>query len=292
MTVEEKPRKVKAVGLATCHPQVIAVFNAHSVNSSDEIVMFPPRKEGAVFSIPPTEEHTYVLATAPDRLAELRKWSPHIYRLLVFGKPEDLQKLGVPIIDATVEEGKITKLPTMTVDEFRSKIENEAIPLSLKIKVPEPPPVKKPSKLPTKKVKDKPIPKPQEDDAASEPDPFLILRFRELQAKFTGNKVEFENLIMIPTLLRLAREIKRNDFKKACRAMIKKGVSSLESRRYRLFIEKKESFGYKLGVAVREYLGTPAADRPKILKLARSYDLSPLDVKLVLIGLKKFHAQM
>ena len=283
-----KFRKVKAVGFVSYNPLTVVVFNAHSADCvHDEVIAFPPKKEGTTFTVGPPKEgsRTYVLVTAPERLTELRKWSSYLYRLLIFGKPEDLQKLGVPIIDAVLEKGKVAKILPLTIDETRAKIENEAVFLGLKTNVLKSIVAKKKAfQKPEAEVRSTPL-KPQD------PDPVLIAKFRELQGKFKGSKVEFENLVMIPALLRLVREIKKGEFRKACRAVLTKGVGAATVKRYRLFIEKKGAPGYVLGQVVRAYYGVPSADRPKLVRLAKDHGQSVLDLKLVLLGLKKFHSQ-
>jgi len=284
--MKTKFRKVKAVGFAIYNPLTVVVFNAHSADCvHDEVVAFPPKKEGTTFTVGPLKDGSriYALVTAPERLTELRKWSPYLYRLLIFGKPEDLQKLGVPIIDAVLENGKVAKILSLTIEETRAKIENDAVFLGLKTNVLKHVVVKKKKKAPKEPM--------QPSEQLQDPDPVLIAKFRELQGKFKGSKIEFENLIMIPALLRLAREIKKDEFRKACRAVLAKGVGAATVKRYRLFIEKKGAPGYVLGQVVRAYYSAPITDRPKLAKLAREHKQSVLDLKLVLLGLKKFHAQ-
>lgn len=292
--MKAKIKKLRAVGFASYKPMLFVVFGTYSTNKRDPVFLFPPKKEGEEFTLPDQDgPRNYVMVTAAERLRELKSWSSKIYRVMVFAKPEELEKLDIPILDAETQDGRIVRILEQSPDELRERIEKEARLISFKRMLPKPKP--KPKPIPKARVSTKVSPKPTSAVEAAQvdpppaDDPKLIAWLKQLRDQFSGSKVEFEDQVLLPSLFRLARQISKAELRKSLKVVGKKGIDSKELKRFRQFLERKGEPGYRLGQAVRAYL--KADPKPKIGKLAKQYGQSVLDIRLTIIGLRKFHAR-
>jgi hypothetical protein len=210
---------------------------------------------------------------------------------MVFAKPEELVALGVPILDVDLQDGKIVRILEHSPEDMRQRIEAEAKLLSFKAMAH--PTKKKATQAKAKPKEETPVPKPKEAAPAEvdpeEGDPEFISRLKGIRDQFTGTKVEFEDLVLLPAIFRMVRQISKAEFQKALRVVSRKGVPKKDIKKFRLFLETKGEVGYRLGQALRAYVS--ADTKPKISKLAKQYDQSLLDIKLAIIGLRKFHAR-
>lgn len=276
----------KAVGVVSYTPHVFVVFGAYSSRPTEDQIFNFPRLDGKDFDLPAADKgKNYVMLLAPDRLAELQPYADRIHRLLVFGRPDEVESLGLPIIDAVVKDGKITSSLTHRVDELRHKIETCAVDLPLQ--------AVKPSR------KDKTAPSRKAAASSKEPQEQrevtpgkLLSQLRQIKQAFTGDadKVEFEDTIMIPTILRLVREVKRSEFARACTVVRKRyGVSGKLVKSFQAHIEEQAGSGSTLGRAARAYLWPKKAKRPDLTELAKKYGCELSDLRLVVLSVQRLH---
>jgi hypothetical protein len=295
MTTHKKKKKLaatapttKAVGVVSYTPHVFVVFGAYSSRPTEDQIFNFPRLDGKDFDLPAADKgKNYVMLLAPDRLAELQPYADRIHRLLVFGRPDEVVKLGLPIIDAVVKDGKITSSLTHRVDELRHKIETCAVDLPLQ--------VVKPSRKAPPATSSKADPaassKEMQEKRAVTPGK-LLSQLRQIKQAFTGDadKVEFEDTIMIPTILRLVREVKRSEFARACAVVHKRyGVSNKLVKTFQTYIEEQAGSGSTLGRAARAYLWPKKAKRPDLTKLAKKHGCELSDLRLVVLSVQRLH---
>lgn len=279
---KKKIPRVPAVGFCFINPEVLVIFHAYSIDQTARSYVYPPRLEGKEFKIQDDEnESACVLLTAPQRILDLRPYAASIDRLLVFsiGKPEVLLDMGIPILDAVVENGKIVESITQSMDDLRYRIEEDAVVLKLS---------KKGARAAVPRTPE-PEPEPEEEAEPSHvSDSILISKLKFIKSNFDGNSVEFEDHVLIPTMLRLIREIKRPKFKSACAALRDFGIPKDTYVGLFNFIEGIDGNGNDVGKAVRRYLWPDEErPRPKIKELAEHYDVSPKDVKFVVLSTKE-----
>jgi hypothetical protein len=116
----------------------------------------------------------------------------------------------------------------------------------------------------------------------------------DLQAKFDGTKVEFENQVTIPTLLRLIQELDKGDFKTACKRLKRWGIEKGVRRALYRFVEGMDDApGEALGEAARIYIW-PEDDesQPSLKKLARQFDVSLRDLKFIVVATEKLQDEL
>lgn len=275
--LEAKVPSVPAVGVVSYSPNIFVIFGAYSSRPTEDRIFNFPRKDGKPFDLPKSETgNNYVMLLDAGRLEELRPFAARIHRLLVFGVPEEIQALGLPIIDAEVtEDGKISKKLTHRPDELRSKIEQQATGLKLQ-------PVRA-----KKMVEKKADAEPSKRSSQPKLDPNSLLgRLRKLQPAFDGDKNKFEDTILIPTILRLVREMKRADFAVACAAVRKAGVDSATVKAFQAYVEEQTGSDQTVGRAARSYLW-PKKGKPVLEKLAERYQCNLPDLRFVVLGVQR-----
>lgn len=283
---KKKIPRVKAIGFGNYSPHVVVIFSSYSPRPIDRAFMFQPAEDGS-WTFPDDEtddQRNYVIVTSLEQLINLKPFSKRIYRLLVFSKPEDLIRLNIPMVDVMVdEEGKITKIEEQTIDTVRKKIEDDAVSLKLSKKSfdsnsktlynsgRKEEDVKKVSSQPTTE-------KPSKEDP-------LIYHLKRLNKKFSGTKVDFENTIMIPTLLRLVSDISRSEFKESCSESTSFGITKPVISKYRKFVEGSVEPFTK---AVKRVNFPKKGKKPLSPdKAASKYEVSLRDLKLVLLALER-----
>lgn len=304
MAKESKPKKkiakVRAIGFGNYNPKVLVVFTAYSDRPADRIFMYHPDEEGN-WDLPEDEspeQRNFVIVTAIERLLDLKPYAKRIHRLLVFAKPDELVRLGIPTVDVVVDErGRVSKIEEQDLDTVRGKIENDAVVLRLSKKylIPSDEVSYNPGKsskkavaeeLPKKKLKKKKAKKvaePIEEPAEEEIPDSLIGYLTWFNDKFS-DKVAFENAIMIPTLLRLCKQIEKDEFKESCGTMPKHGVPKKWSKAFYKFIEASLP---TLGKASRKLIFPKKGKNPSAAKLADKYGVSLRDLKLVALGFER-----
>lgn len=284
-TKAKKKRKiprVKCVGFASYNPQVMVVFTAYSPDPTDRIFTYKS-VEKDTWRLPENEDgRHYVILTEPEKITELRPHAKQIYRVLVFGTPTQLVHLDLPILDSEVDDkGRIVQTPRMKLDDLRRRIEDEAV--VVKLRKPKPKLKKGDLESPVKKKK-------VTSKSKREPDGSLFSRLKVLNETFTGDKIDFENVVMIPTLLRYCREIKKKKFRKECLAMVDYGLTEKESEEFIEFVEDSQK---TLGKAVRLFLWPKNPDNPpSAKKLAAKIGVDLRDMKLITLGVEKLAKEM
>lgn len=273
---------VKACGFASYSPEVLVVFGAYSSSpTKDRVFSFPPL-EGKPFDLPQqTKGHNYVMLMNPERLADLRPHADQIHRLLIFGTCEQLASLGVPVVDTVIKEGRVGEMLKQTVQSLQEKITTQAVDFPLRLPV-------------RKKKKKKMVRSPETASRSSEKDEAIVVsatsllgRLRRIKELFSGTKLEFEDTIMIPTILRLVREIKRGEFRQACAALLKYKVSEKLVDKFHTYIEEQTTSGKTLGRAARTYLWPRSGKRKALDALATTCECSLMDLKLVVVSVRR-----
>lgn len=283
---KSKIRRVSAVGLAAMNPNFVVVFHIHSPNEGGKVFVYPPDGDDvADFKLPKQtdDSRNYVILTAPERYQELYRHAKRIHRLLICGKGQVdyLLSIGAPIIDAEMKNGKIVRsLSFKTTDELRRIIEEDAGLIKLRRDG------KQPKKTTTTKSKSSPKSASATAVEVSELLPIL----KDIKSDFSGDGEDYQNAVLIPTILRIIRDMDRAEFKQQCKLLEEEGVSKKLCGRLYNFLEKKWEIGggKRLSKAVRSYLD---AKKPsKIGVLAKKHGVSQKDLNWVLKAVRKLEA--
>lgn len=272
--------KVAAVGFASYNPQVLVVFTAYSPDPNDRIYMY---KEGEELEFASDDgQKNYVILTAPERILDLRPYADRIHRLLVFGTPDQLSKLGLPILDVEIDDnGKISRVAERELNDLRNDIDQKAIIVKLKKAGVKAKPKKQEPEKSKKKIKAKQVAEDSSDQEAEN----LIDRLRRIQSTFSGDKVDFENVVLFPTFLRLCKQIKKSEFLETCDEMLDFEVDEDEVTSLKDFVLHHQK---TLGKAARKILWPKDPDKGySIKKAAAKYNVNPKDVKLIVLGVKQ-----
>jgi hypothetical protein len=290
-TTKEKKKKKKkiprvgCVGFASFNPQVIVVFTAYSSNPNDRVYYYRSANRDE-WDVPDPEHEdgkSYVILTEPEKITDLRPHTKKIHRLLVFGTPGQLQELGIPIVDVKVDEtGKVAQIEECTIKEIQGRIEEDAVTIKLR---------KDGVKKKKKKSKKKEV---AEADASQSEDPEnekrLLEYLKDLDKEFSGSKVDFENIVMIPMLLRFCREEKRKAFKNSCLEMTEYGIDEETASNFIEFVEARVN---TLGKAARKILWPKNPEKvPSSKKVGTKYGVDPRDVKLIVHGVRRLSDEL
>lgn len=273
--------RVKAVGISVYNPVVLVTYGTYSPDIEDNVTIYPKKGEEEFTLEESSDGHkNFVVLKAVGRALDLRPYADRIHRVIVIGSPAELSEYGIPVIDAEVKDGRIHKPLTLSGAEIQDRIENRAVTLKLKkTGIVGPPPAEEEEE-------------PEESAPAAE-DGTLLGWLLDLQDKFTGSKVEFENQVTIPTILRLIEELERSAFKTACKRLGKWGIEKDDRRAFYRFVEGIEGGGRAVGEAARSYLWPDKGAKKRSLeKLAAHHSVSHRDVKLVVLGTKKLQESL
>lgn len=293
---KSKVRRVQAVGFATLNPNFVVVFQSYSPNKGDKVFAYPPENSEEEFKLPKQTDdaRNFVILLAPEKYHELYRHAKRIHRLLICGRGQVQQLLdtGVPIVDAEIKNGKVTKsLSFRTVDDLRQIIDEDASPLKIpavktkkSVSVIEKP--KKVKKKPTKKKKSK------KKTSATAEAPELLPLLKEIKADFDGDAVDYQNAVLIPIILRLLKDMDRNEFKDQCKLLEENVENTKLCKKLYSFLEKKYTVGggRKLSLATRKYVDED--EQYEIEELAEKYGLSAKDLKWSIKAVRKLEASV
>jgi len=263
MSDNTRASSIKAVGFAFFSPEVVVMFADHEgccvhVHSS---------KNGKSLDLSDSRNHLVILRSL-DQRHSLADVGDRIHRLLVFGKPDDLLALGLPLLDATVDDGgKIIPLHRQSRDTMLSRIEDDAVPLSL-LSVPSS------SSLPKKEAPEPPV------------NMSFVARLRALRAevKGAGSTIDFVADIGMPAVLRIMDDYTREQIKDSCKKMVTEGgVSEGSAREFYRWIEGigYEISGLTLGSALERFLYSKDELDTDVDALAERFGVDKTDIEFV-----------
>jgi hypothetical protein len=269
----KKIPRVKAVGISVYDPIVLVTFGTYSSNPDDSVFIYPKKDESDLVVEAPKEGiKNYMILKTIGRALDLRPFADHIYRLIVLGRPAELEEYGIPVIDTEIKDGRIHKPLTLTAADLQKRIEENAVVLKLKKTGVVGPP-------------------PSEEEVPEEPivdDDSLLGFLFSLKDKFSGDKLQFENQVTIPTIFRLIREINRDEFKLVCRKLKKWGIEKEDRRAFYRYVEGIDGTGGALGKAARRFLWPKKKTKKVSLnRLAARYEVNEKDLKFVILGTQK-----
>lgn len=196
---------IKAVGFTFFSPEVFLLFADHD---RDHVHFYPPANGGQTLRLPKSKRRHVVLTTALDKLHFLAEGASSLHRVVVFADSNDLQELGIPMLDATTDEdGKIVPSPRQNRSELLERVEKEAISIE----------VGKPLSAVRRARK-------KAKEVASYDGPTFKQQLREIKSKLDPvADFDFGQEVGVPSVLRLMNDTIREEFKAACRNMIKRG---------------------------------------------------------------------
>lgn len=251
---------ILAVGFAAYAPEVVIIHYKYMNN--ERLHFYPPR-----FSMPfdlPKRKNNVVLLTDVSKRSDLRAYADQVYRLLVFGKPEDLQKLGLPIIDAVIKGGKVVDIPRQDPDIVNERIQNEAVAIDL---------------TPTTSSTATTAPKKK---AAKKTQRRLSWWLDKVEADLPE---KYHAAFRESTYRRLVDDLGSSEFKKVCKRVISAGVPKATSKAFFKWVESGD--GVYLGQAVNYYFdGAPDDDEVSIDAIAKDRDVDADDVRMIIKALE------
>jgi len=267
MTNTARDKSIKAVGFAFFSPEVVVMFADHD-NSHIHVY---PSKSGKSLELSEDRDNVVVLMSL-DKRYTLVDFADSIHRLLVFGKPDDLLKLGLPLLDATVDEdGTVVPLHRQSRATMHTRIEEDAVPLSLVSDV------SSTIILTAKKISQEPTVNLS-----------FVSRLRALRSevKAAGNTIDFVADVGMPAVLRIMNDYTREQIKDSCKKMVVDGgVSEASARDFFRWIEGigYQVSGITLGSALEKFLYPQgsAEEKPKAEDLAKRFNVDKSDIEFV-----------
>ena len=257
---------VKAVGFATYAPEVVTIH--YKYGRKERLHLYPEMFDEKIDLSDSTKKHVVLLRDASKRFdSPLRDHHANIHRLLVFGKPEDLEKLGIPVIDAVVKNGKIVSVPRQMPDVLSSRIQDEAVLLDLTppLKVAKVTKDKKPKKTPSRR---------------------LMWWLNKILAEVDDDD---HDSVREATFHRLVDNISKSDFRRACTKIQKDlGVRKSVVKGFYKWVEGIDGDGVFLGQAVNYYFdGAQEDGEVSIDAIAEEYKVDAGDIRLVIAALEE-----
>lgn len=196
---------IKTVGFTFFSPEVFLLFADHD---RDHVHFYPPANGGQTLRLPKSKRRHVVLTTTLDKLHLLADEASSLHRVVVFADSNDLQELGIPMLDATTdEEGKVVPAPRQNRSELLERVEKEAVSIE----------VGKPLSAARRARK-------KAHEVAAYDGPTFKQQLREIKSKLDPvADFDFGQEVGVPSVLRLMNDTIRDEFKAACRSMIKRG---------------------------------------------------------------------
>jgi hypothetical protein len=229
---------IKAVGFSFISPEVVLIMADTSAN---RLHFYPSAADGKTLDLSEDRPH-WVLLKSPDHIGSMASYADHIDRLIIFGRPDELLGLGLPILDANVTNGQVEVIRRSNVKEMLDRIQQEAVSLSL---------TETEKAYQGLKQKERTKMKPQPSGKT------FVQQLKDLKAAINqlGNGFNFIQQIGVPSVLRLLGDTDREEFKHVCKLMVDKGgVPDQLARTYFRWVEGFEGEGTELGKAVEQLL--------------------------------------
>ncbi len=267
MSDKTRASVTKAVGFGFFSPEVVVMF----ANHEKSCVHVYPTKNGRQLDLSDEREHLILLRSL-DKKHTLAEVGEDIHRLLLFGKPEELLALNVPLLDATVDDdGKVIPLHKQSREEMLSRIETEAVDL----------PLEAPAARTTVTPKKEAVKEGNKEENIS-----FVARLRALRSevKKAGNNINFVADVGMPAVLRIMDDYSRELFKESCKKMVLEGGVSVDFARdvYRWIEGLGHTVsGLTLGSAVDKFLYSEDEADSDTKKLAQRFGVDPQDIEFV-----------
>jgi hypothetical protein len=263
--MSESP-SIKAVGFTFFSPEVFLLFADHD---RDHVHFYPPATGGQTLRLPKSKRRHVVLITSLDKLHLLAKQADALYRVVVFADSGDLQELGIPLLDASVDEdGKVVPCHRQNRTELLSRVDKEAVAIEV----------------------DKPISavkraRRKAKETAAYAGPTFKQLLREIKTHLAAEEgFDFGQEIGVPAVLRLMNDTVREEFKGSCRNMIKRGgVDDKVVKKFYKWVEGIEGgVGPELGKAVDALLYPDDEDDPPTASvIAERHGVNVFDLNFV-----------
>jgi len=235
---DENLKRVKAVGFAFMSPEVILLFGDHSRHYF-HLFPLPKKSLSKTLDFSGPDRTHIVLLRAVDRLHGLEPYVNKIYRLVIFGKPEELTLLTVPIIDAIVIDGVVVPGPRQTKDVTLARIEGDAVEISVDAIV-SPKGIKKVSK---------------EMSSVEKKSVTLIALLRGIRDVVKDQEgVNFAQDFGAPTVFKITGDISPGEFKTVCKLLTEHKVPEEQARSLYTWVMGFTGSGTDLAAAVEKYL--------------------------------------
>jgi hypothetical protein len=265
---------IKAVGFAFISPEVVLIM---ADNSSNRLHFYPSASDGRTLDLSEQRPH-WVLLKSPDHIGSMASYADRIERLIVFGRPDELLGLGLPILDANVTNGQVEVIKRSNVKEMLERIQQEAVNLSL---------------AETEKVyqglkqKERNTMKPRPSGRT------FVQQLKDLKAAInkSGSGLDFIKQIGVPVVLRMLGDTDREEFKRVCKLMVDKGgVPDTLAHSFFRWVEGFEGEGTELGKAAERLLYPQDGDKsmrteeewqPLVASLAAKMSLDAGDLEFV-----------
>lgn len=267
MSDVENVGTVKAVGFAFCSPEVIILF---SDAKKDHLHLFPPEKSEPSLDLSDDSRRHVILLRALEKLGQLNEYGDQIHRLLIFGvsRPDDLLDMGIPLLDAVLNEGKLEPNRRQTREELLRRIEDEAVDLPLTS-------LKRGRRIKEAAVVEKP----------AAPTITFVSQIKALR-KLLGkdSPLDFVNDLGIPAVERLMDDITREEFKANCKRLsVDGGLPEKTAHDFYRWVEGfGEGKGPELGRAVDAYLYPSSSMKGfSVVEISEKFGVDPKDVEFV-----------
>lgn len=265
---------IKAVGFSFISPEVVLIMLDNSVN---RIHFYPSASDGKTLDLSEQKTH-WVLLKSPDHIGSMSSYADRIDRLIVFGRPDELLGLGLPILDANVTNGQIEVIRRSNVKEMLERIQQEAVSLSL---------------AETEKVYQGFKQKERNKMKSRPSGKTFVQQLKGLKAAInkSGSNLNFIKQVGVPVVLRLLGDTDREEFKRVCKMMSDKGgVPDEMSHTFFRWVEGFDGEGTELGKAAERLLypqvgaksmRTEEEWQPLVVSLAAKMALDAGDLEFV-----------
>ena len=261
---------VRTVGFAQWDPELVILL---CTNGGDMVHLYPVKGEERQQSLEFSEERrNIVLLTNADRRYDLTHHAEDIYRLVVFGPPEQLSRLGVPVMDMVIDDGP-PRVDRQQAQGVRDRIESEAVSIDLT----------PPSEVPEdEEVEEAPV----VEDKKKEKQTQTLRDCMEAIAEELEDspQVNIKIMLLKPTLGRLTGRTNQRKYQEALRELLEyKTVKEKTVKVLFRWIEGIDGLGPELSDAVKSF-GKKDMTRRNISKTAEEFGITPNDLFLVLVN--------
>jgi hypothetical protein len=236
---------IKSVGFSFISPEVVLIM---ADNSANHMHFYPSASDGKTLDLSEQKPH-WVLLKSPDHIGAMASYADRIDRLIVFGRPDELLGLGLPILDANITNGQVEVIRRSNVKEMLERIQQEAVSLSLAE-------TEKVYQGLKQKERNKMKPRPSGKT--------FVQQLKGLKAAInkSGSNLNFIKQVGVPVVLRMLGDTDREEFKRVCKLMSDKGgVPDEMAHTFYRWVEGFDGEGTELGKAAERLLYPQVGDK-------------------------------